>query len=72
MGASHSCEVNMRWNVILGILLLGACIILAILYGAHIDNVDVTIVDLVAAIGSYFGAREILYGATYNPTPNQP
>jgi hypothetical protein len=61
--------VNVR--IFLGLLLLGAIIVLAILFAVRIQPFDTTIADMLAAIGAFIGAKEVFSGTTYYTTPNK-
>ena len=57
----------MTLRILLGLALLAAMIVLAILYGFHVQVFDGTIVDMIAAVGSFIGAYVI---AEHYKTPN--
>lgn len=51
----------MSINALLGVLLFVAILVLAILYN-HAQGFDGTAIDMLSAIGAFFGAREALAG----------
>jgi hypothetical protein len=61
--------LNIR--ILLGILLLGAIVLLAILFAARVQPFDTTIADMLAAIGAFIGAKELFSGTTYYTTPDR-
>lgn len=61
----------MRGNIILGLTLLIVAIVLVLLYAVRVDDANHTLVYLLTAIAAYIGAREVVYGTTYNATPHQ-
>lgn len=58
----------MSLSLLLGLALLATMIVLAILFGTHVQTFDGTIADMVAAIGAFIGAKEIVNGTTNNQT----
>ena len=60
----------MSSKLILGLLLLGAAVLLAILWALRVDTFNGTVVYLVAAIAAFIGAREVVDATTHNTTPN--